>query len=119
MMERLVIASSITRPSRFRHYRRYLKPVLLAYGLLIPVALLLAATAPHRGNYPFPAEVILWHIMGCAATVVLGRIILAILELFKCRRRLRIRGEFFFKLMSFWPVLGCFTMAFLKTIRIA
>ena len=104
---------------RLRHYRRYLRHLAVTHLLLIPLAVLVASTAPHRGDYPFACEALLWHAVSCAIVVVVGRLLLAILELFHCGRRLRIRGELYFKLLSIWPVATFMTMAFLKFVGAA
>lgn len=112
-------SSSPARSHRLRHHRRYLKHLVITYLLVTPLALYVTSTAPHRGDYPFPMEFILWHAVSCAALIVSGRLLLSTLELFNCKRRLRIRAEFFFKLLSVWPALVLMTMTVLKIVGAA
>ena len=87
--------------------------------LLVPVAFVVAGTAPRKGAYPLVAEAVLWHVACCGMIVVFGRLLLDLLEFLRCGRRMRIRGRYFLKLLSVWPATACFVMAILKTIGVA
>lgn len=100
------IAPIAPRPRRpIRHYRRRIKPVLLAYLAVVPLALILADYAPGRGGMPFALYALGFHVLLCVLGGTLVKLACAVLEMCQRGRRFRLRAAVFLRMLAVWPAL--------------
>lgn len=90
----------------FRHHRRRIRPVLLTYASLLPLAIVGAATGPGRVRYSLPIETLCWHAGLCIVLLCVMALIDFTLESFKCAPRYRTRAVVFRQTFAVWPVLS-------------
>lgn len=101
------------RPPPLRHYRKRLKPLSLAYLLLVPVALNVATIAPDRGgDMGFALWAVLCHGLICLMLVMVFRCVEATLELFKVCRRFRLSLAVYIRLATPWAVVSAAALFF-------
>jgi hypothetical protein len=95
------------RPRRpMRHYRRRVKPVLLAYLAVAPLALALARYAPGRGDMPFVLYAIGFHALLCLLGGILVQLACAVLEMRDRGRRIRLGAVVFLRVFALWPAVS-------------
>lgn len=90
---------------RMRHYGRRIKPVLLAYLAVVPLALVLASYAPGRGGMPFVLYALGFHVLLCVLGGTLVKLACAVLEMCQRGRRFRVRAAVFLRMLAVWPAL--------------
>jgi hypothetical protein len=82
-------------PSRWRHYRRAVRPVLLAYAGVLPLGAWVALAMPGGDAYPLAVEIAIAHAGLCVVLAFAIEAASAVLEFAKRWKRLRLRATVF------------------------
>ena len=102
------------KPRHWVHYRRRIKPVLLAYLAILGVVLIFLGTRTAPRSTPFVEDVIACHAVLCVLIGVMIRAADAILEFLKRGRRFRLRATVFLRVYALWPLLVAIGMLLAK-----
>lgn len=105
------------RTSKSRHYRKHARTILFVVAAFVPVAWTVAAIAPARAKNPMAAmDVLVFHVVLCAAFAFLLEACCATLRLLQRGRRFQIRAEFVLRTLILWPLIGAVAMIIAKSV---
>jgi len=104
------------KPRHWVHYRRRIKPVLMAYlGILGVVLIFLGLNTSPRPD-PFVVDAITFHALLCVLVGVLVHVAVDVCEIPKLGRRFKLRATVFLRVYAIWPLAFAIAMIVLKSV---